>query len=468
MWSVDLLRSSIPPESARFVEGWDNLRLDPRMALATPGLAIAVGLVVGLVPAFAATRSDLADALREGDRAVGGVGRQRARQALVVAEIALALALLISAGLTLGGGRDLASDPGGFDPEGLLTLQIPLPAGKYADEGVRREFVDALVTRFDGIPLVQGAAVANVLPASGWSPSATFVVEHDPDPEASRRPRAGRRVASTAFFETLRVPILRGRSFTATDREDGQPVAIVSASLAARYWPGQDPIGRRLKLDESDDVWRHVVGVAGDLRMFNWWDGEDTLAIYVPVRQAPPAGLLYVALRTRGEAAAATASVRDAVRALDPLLPVTDVRTMQQAIRDSGSGLNHLAMLMGICGVVGLALAVVGIYSVMSYAVSRRMHEFGVRMALGATARDLLRLTLAEAGTLTGAGLAVGFLLALALGRMLSSALFGLVTLQPSTFLIVGAGLAIVALSAACVPARRAVTLDPSSILRGQ
>jgi ABC-type antimicrobial peptide transport system permease subunit len=160
--------------------------------------------------------------------------------------------------------------------------------------------------------------------------------------------------------------------------------------------------------------------------------------------------------------------VRDAVRALDPLLPVTDVRTMQQAIRDSGSGLNHLAMLMGICGVVGLALAVVGIYSVMSYAVSRRMHEFGVRMALGATARDLLRLTLAEAGTLTGAGLAVGFLLALALGRMLSSALFGLVTLQPSTFLIVGAGLAIVALSAACVPARRAVTLDPSSILRGQ
>jgi putative ABC transport system permease protein len=468
MWSVDLLRSSIPPESARFVEGWDNLRLDPRMALAIPGLAIAVGLVVGLVPAFAATRSDLADALREGDRAVGGVGRQRARQALVVAEIALALALLISAGLTLGGGRDLASDPGGFDPEGLLTLQIPLPAGRYADEGVRREFVDALVTRFDGIPLVQGAAVANVLPASGWSPSATFVVEHDPDPEASRRPRAGRRVASTAFFETLRVPILRGRSFTATDREDGQPVAIVSASLAARYWPGQDPIGRRLKLDESDDVWRHVVGVAGDLRMFNWWDGEDTLAIYVPVRQAPPAGLLYVALRTRGEAAAATASVRDAVRALDPLLPVTDVRTMQQAIRDSGSGLNHLAMLMGICGVVGLALAVVGIYSVMSYAVSRRMHEFGVRMALGATARDLLRLTLAEAGTLTGAGLAVGFLLALALGRMLSSALFGLVTLQPSTFLIVGAGLAIVALSAACVPARRAVTLDPSSILRGQ
>jgi putative ABC transport system permease protein len=467
MWSIDLLRSSIPAESARFVEGWDNLRLDPRLALAIPGLAIVVGLLVGLVPAFAATRKDLADALREGDRATGGVGRQRARQALVVAEIALALALLISAGLTLGGGRELASDRGGFDPDGLLTLQIPLPAGRYDDPAARRAFADALLTRVEAIPLVQRAAVANVLPASGWSPSATFVVEHDPDPEVSRRPRAGRRVTSTAFFETLRIPIVRGRSFTAADREQGVPVAIVSASLAERYWPGQDPVGRRLKLDGPGAEWRRIVGVAGDLRMYNWWDGEDALAIYVPVRQAPPEGLLYAALRAHGDPAAVAASVRAAVSAVDPLLPVSNIRTMQQAINDSGSGLNHLAMLMGICGAVGLALAVVGIYSVMSYAVSRRMHEFGVRMALGATARDLLRLTLTEAGALTGAGLAIGFMLALALGRLLSSALFGLIALHPTTFLILGGALAVVSLGAACVPARRALRLDLSSILRG-
>ena len=467
--ALDALRASIPAETARFVEGWDNLGLDIRLVMAIPVLAIGVGLLVGLVPAMAATRTDLTHALKDGERgAPGGITRQRGRRALVVAEIALALALLIGAGLTLAAGIRLTNDSGGFDPQGLLTLQIPLPESKYSEDGVRREFATELLARFSAIPGVERAALSNILPASGWSPATSFVVEHEPIVDVARRPQAGYRAISSGFFETLRIPILSGRGFSSIDREGGRPVAIVSASLAQRYFAGQDPVGKRLRLDGSQAEWLHIVGVAGDVRMFNWWDGEDAPAVYVPLRQAPVGGLAYAVLRTSGDPLSLSALIRRAVTSVDPFLPVSNVRTMRQAIADSSSGLSHMAVLMAICGAIGALLSVVGIYSVMSYTVSQRMHEFGVRLALGASARDLLRLTLTEAGVLTGLGLTIGFVLALVLGRALASALFGLISLEPATFLIVAAGLAVVSIGAACLPARRALRLDPSTILRGQ
>ena len=465
---LDLLRSSVPAETARFVEGWDNLRLDPRFALAIPALAIVVGLAIGLPPALAATRTELTDALKDGERASDGMQRQRARQILVVTEIALTLALLVAAGHTLAGGRRLANAPGGFDSQGLLTLQLPLPDVKYGNADARRHFASTLIDRFEALPLVERAALSNILPASGWNPSSSFVVEHDPDPEPLRRPKTGVRAVSDGYFQTLRIPIVSGRAFSTSDREGRQPVAIVSASLAERFWPGQDPIGRRLRLDGGAGEWLHIVGVASDVKMYNWWDGEDAVAVYVPLRQSPPVGLAYAAIRAHGDPSAIAASVREAVRALDPQLPASNLRSMRDAIVQSSAGLNNLAWMMGVCGGIGLLLALVGIYSVMSYAVSRRMHEFGVRLALGASARDLLRLTLSEAGVLTLSGLAVGALLAIVLGRILSSALFGLITLHPLTFAAISAGMALVSLAAACVPARRALTADPLTVLRGQ
>jgi putative ABC transport system permease protein len=466
---LDALRASIPAETARFVEGWDNLRLDGRLVAAVPALAIGVGLLIGLVPAIAATRTDVTDALREGDRgAIGGVRRQRGRQALVVAEIALALSVLIAAGLTLAGGVRLVNQPGGFDSRGLLTLQIPLPDSKYREPGSSREFASALLAQLEAVPTVQHAALANILPASGWSPSMQFVVDHDPFPDPARRPRSGYRAVSPDYFDVMRIPILSGRRFSSIDRDGNQPVAMVSASLARRYWPDQDPVGRRLRLEGSENGWLHIVGVSGDVKMYNWWDGEDPLAVYVPIRQAPLQGLVYAAVRTHGDQNIVTGAVREAVRAVDPLLPVTHVRTMREAIGESSAGLTNLAMLMGICGGIGLVLSVVGIYSVMSYAVSQRTHEFGVRMALGASGRDLLRMTLREAGILTGLGLTLGCLMAIALGKLLGSALFGLVSLDATPFLALGLGLAIVSLAAACIPASRALKLDPATILRGQ
>jgi putative ABC transport system permease protein len=466
---LDALRSSIPAESARFVEGWDNLRLDGRLLVAIPALAIGVGLLIGLLPAVAASRAELTDVLREGDRgATGGIRRQRGRQALVVGEIALALALLIAAGLTLAGGVRLSNDPGGFDTNGLMTLQVPLPDSKYGEAAARREFAAALLARFEATPGVQHAALANILPASGWSPVKAFVAEHDPIPEGGRRPQTGYRAVSTHFFDALRVPILRGRTFSAIDREGSQPVAIVSESLAERFWPGQDPVGRRLRLDGSSGEWLHIVGVSGNVRMYNWWDGEDSLAVYVPLRQAPPGGLLYAVIRAHGDPAALSGAGREVVKAVDPSIPVSDVRTMREAIVESSAGLTNLAVMMGICGAIGLVLSIVGIYSVMSYAVSQRMHEFGVRMALGATARDLFRITLTEAGTLTAIGVFLGLLLAVVLGRLLGSALFGLISLHAATFAVVGLGLALISLGASYLPARRALKCDPATILRGQ
>jgi putative ABC transport system permease protein len=464
---LDLLRASLPAETARFVEGWDNLRLDGRLAVLMPALAIGVGLLVGLFPAMAATRAPLMEASREGDRGAGH-RRQRGRQALVVVEIASALAILIAAGLTLAGGVRLVNQPGGFDAQGVLTLQIPLPDSKYHEPDSRREFFRDLLERVEAIPTVERAALANVVPGAGWNPALPLVVEHQPLPDPARRPHAGHRAVSAGYFDVMRIPIVRGRAFSSLDREGGQPVAIVSASLAERYWPGQDPTGRRLRLDGPNSEWLTIVGVVGDVRMYNWWDGEDFVVVYVPLRQAPPVGLVHAVLRTQVEPGSLTGSIREAAKAVDPLLPVSAVRTMRQAVADSSAGLHHMALLMGVCGAIGLALALVGIYSVMSYAISQRTYEFGIRMALGARAPDVLRITLSQAGALTGLGLALGSLLALAFGRLLSSALYGVVSLQVMPFVGIGLGLGVVSLAAACLPARRTLRIDPATILRGQ
>lgn len=464
---LEVLRSSIPADMAAYIEGWDNVRLDSRLAFVIPAVAIGLGLLVGLIPALSGSRASLTEALKEGDRgATGGVKRQRVRQALVAVEIAMALALLVASGLVLDGGIRLVNQPGGFDADRLLTFEVPVPASKFRDPASKRELADNLVAALEAQPDVEGAALANVLPAAGYSPSVPFAIEEDPTPDAPNRPHAGFRAVSSGFFGTLRIPILGGRGFSTFDREDSQQVAVVSASLAARFWPGRDPIGRRLRLDESPARWVTVVGVAGDVTMYNWWDGIDLSAVYVPLRQTPIPGRVRGVVRTRTEPAAMIGAARKAISSVDPLLAVHQARTMREAIVASTFGLNFLATLMGICGGVALLLAFIGIYSMMAYTVSQRIHEFGVRMALGATARDVLRLTLKQAGLLTAIGLTMGLALAIALGQLMSSSLFGIVSLDPTTFIAVTATLGFVSLCAAYVPARRSSRLDPATILR--
>lgn len=466
---LDVLRSSMPPEIAQHIEGWNNVRLDTRLVLVIPSLAIGLGLLIGLIPAVAASRTALTDALKEGERGgAGSVKRQRSRQALVVAEIAFTLALLVAAGLALGGGARLVNQPGGFDAQHLLTFDIPLPSSKYGEPDSRREVTNNLLARIEATPGVAGAALATVLPAAGWNPSVPFVVEEDPIPDPARHPRAGFRAVSSGYFQAMRIPIVRGRAFSTSDRQEAQPVAVISEALAERFWPGRNPIGGRLRLDDSPTTWVTIVGVAGNVTMYNWWDGVDFSAVYVPLLQAPPSGGLSAVVRTHGEPTAITGSIRRAVGSVNPLLAIHGVRTMQEAIIASTFGLKFLGSLMGICGGIALVLSIVGIYSMMAYVVSHRLHEFGLRMALGATASDILRLTMKQAGGLTAAGLVIGLGLAVLSSRLMSSSLFGIVSLDWTTLVAVSLGLAIVSFGAAYVPAQRSLRLDPAAILRAE
>jgi len=474
---LGVLRSSVPPEMARYVEGWNNVRLDWRLMLLIPVLAMAIGVLAALFPALAALRSTSVATLRETDRGtVGSLRRLRGRQTLVVAEIAFALAVLIAAGLTVKSAKRLVTQSGGFDARRLLTLEITLPEKEYRDPDARRRFVSDLTARFEAVPGVDGAAVANILPAGGWNPVSPFVVEdqftrdnaarNEVLLDATRWPRVGYRTVSEDFFETMRIPMAAGRGFSSVDREDSQPVAIVSTSFAERFWPGRDAIGKRLRLTEAGQEWLTVVGVASDVTMYNWWDGLDFQAVYVPLRQATASGVLHAVVRARTESTTMTAALRAALREVDPAVPLENVRTMNRAIAENTLGLSYVATLMAICGGIALFLAIVGLYGLMAYTVAQRTHEFGVRLALGATASDVLRLTLKRAVILTMTGLVIGVPIAWMLGRGMAGALRGVVSVEPIAFLVIASALAIVALVSAYLPARRALRLDPAAILR--
>jgi putative ABC transport system permease protein len=463
---IDVMVASMPAEAARHTEGWYNLRLDTRLILATPLLAMLVGLGVGLMPALSVSRANLTDALKKGDRGAAGTGgRSRVRHALVVAEVTFALAALVAAALIVASGARLVREPGGFEPRSLMTLELAVPEKQYATPASRHLLVEQLLARLDATPGVRNAALSSILPASGWSPSAPLSIEGRPDPDGAGPPMVGYQLVSAEYFQAMGVPVLGGREFSSADRAGSQPVAIVSDATAQRFWPGESALGRRIRAGR-DGEWLTVVGVVGNVTMYNWWDGVDFQRVYAPLLQTANGGVLFAAVRADGSPAGITPSLRASIQGVDHLLPIHRVRTMESAIQESSLGLNFLSVLMGICGAIAGLLAVVGIYSMMTYSMSMRTHEFGVRMALGGTPRDMLTLALKHAGGLTAIGLGLGALFASGLGWALSSALFGLVSVDFTIVLAVSAVLAAVALGAAYVPARRALRLNPSTILR--
>jgi putative ABC transport system permease protein len=463
---IDVMRASMPAEAARYTEGWYNLRLDTRLLLLTPLFAIIVGVGVGLLPALSASRANLTDVLRDGDRGTAGtLGRPRARQALVVAEISFALAALVAAALIVASGARLVRQPGGFDPRSLLTLELAVPEKRYASPESRHVLVNRLLAGLAATPGVHSAALSSILPASGWSPSTALSVEDKPNSDVAAIPMVGYQLVSAGYFNAMRIPVLTGREFSAADRVGNQSVAVVSEATAQRFWPGGNALGRRIRLVD-DGPWLTIVGVVGNVTMYNWWDGVDFQRAYVPLLQAADGGVLFAAVRAAGAPAAIAPSLRVSVQGVDPQLPIQRVRTLESAIQDSSLGLNFLSVLMTICGGIAGLLAMVGIYSMMAYSMSLRTHEFGVRIALGGTARDMLTMALKQAGRLTAVGLACGSVLACVFGWALSSALFGLVSLDGTTIVAVSLVLAIVSLGAAYVPARRTLRLDPTMILR--
>jgi putative ABC transport system permease protein len=460
---LNVLRSAMPATLVRFVPGWDRMQLSPALVAMAFGAALLTAILFGLLPALQASRPALTGALRDGGRSVSGAaGRSRLRRGLVVAEIALALPLLIASGLAAVGAQRFASGPQGYDPAGVLRVRTILPDASYQTPDARLAFAERVAEEARSLPGVTLAATTSILPSGGSNARRTITIEgRPPDPTPVS---INYRAVSPDYLAVLRVPILEGRAISAADRAGSEPVVVISQSAARRFWPDEAAVGRRLRLGTAERPWLTVVGVAGDT-IDDWFQYRKEITAYVPVAQAPSA-VVNLVVRTDGDPAALADAARRLVTSIDASQPAFDVMTMSEALRVRTTGLRFISGLMAGFGVLALVLATVGIYSVMAFYVAQRRHEVGIRMALGATARDILRLTIGHGARMASLGIVIGLGLGVALARLMESALFGIVALEPWLFAAITAVLAIAALAASLLPARLATKVDPANALR--
>ena len=466
IWGADLIKAAIPQDQAKYITGLKHMGINGRVLAFTIVVALLTGLISGLAPALQTSKPDMNETLKEGGRALTG-GRGRLRNLLVVSEVALALVLLVGTTLMVKGfARMVENQKQGFDPTGVLTMRLTLPDSKYKERHQRRAFYDQVLERVAALPQVESAGVVGSVPSSGnWS-IAEFTIEGRPAQDPSEKFAADFQAVSAGYFRALRIPLVDGREFGTQDGESTTPVVIISQNLARRFWPDEDPIGKRIELGSASIGKRSctIVGVAGDVRAF-MFDKGPRLTLYVPYTQSPrwTTGLV---LRTHGDPMNAVASVRAQLREVDPNQPLYEIKTMEAVISDHVSGIRLSAALMAIFGLVAIVLAAVGVYSVMAYSVTQRTREIGIRTALGAQPRDLLKLVVGQGMTPALIGVAIGLAASFAMARAISGLLFGITATDPIMFVAVAALLMSVALLACFIPARRAMKVDPMVALR--
>jgi putative ABC transport system permease protein len=458
IWGIDALVSVIPADAPRV----DEIALNGRALAYTAFLCVMSGIVFGLAPAIQATRPDLAGSLKEGGArgATTGRARSRLRSALVVAEVALALVLLVCAGIMIKGYRTIYSGDPGFDARGVLTMWIELPELKYADDAAVLGFQERLIDEARQLPGVEEAMLGTGLPQGGSTARPVAIVGRALPP-SGQKPMIFTKTITPGYFETFRVPIVEGRALDERDREAGRPVALVNQAFAREHFPDESPVGRMIELE---GVTREIVGVAADTR--DWgMDEEAPVSGYLPYRQEPSRGM-FLALRTPADSARVAPAVQAMVARLDPDQPISAIRTMEQIVDDFASGERIMSQLLGIFAALALILAAVGVYGVMAYSVGQRTHEIGIRAALGAEARDIRRMVLRQGLTIGGIGIAIGLLAAAGATRFLGYFLLGVNPLDPWTFGGVSAVLLATVLVASWIPARRATRVEPTVALR--
>jgi putative ABC transport system permease protein len=441
--------------------------LDGRVFLFLLAVAAFSGVAFGIVPALQAARGEVREALVEGGRTTSGGGQQRFRNGLVVAEIALSLVLLVGAGLLLRGFLKVSGTEPGFVSQGVLTAHVAVPTSA---QRVVPRFYRPLLERVRALPGVRAAAVISMLPIQEAWTNASYNVEGRPVPPLPQQPIAEIRMASPSFFNALGIPLLRGRDFTERDGEKGINVAIVNEVLVRQQFPGENPLGRRIFL--GGDLKLEIVGVAGAVHQAGL-DQAPLAEVYLPYGGAEGdygelLGDAALVVKTPGGPGVLTPDVRRAVRAVDPGVPLYKMLTMDQVISDSLASRRLNLWLLALFAGIALALSAAGLYGVISYLVAQRTREIGMRMALGAQARDVIRLVMRQGSRLTIAGIAVGALGALALTRWLESLLDGVSARDPLTFLSIAALLAAVALLASWLPARRAARVEPIVAIRNE
>ena len=464
MWGVDLLLKLNGARIPRAAE----IGLDSRVLLFTLGVSVLTGIVFGLAPAFQTSDVNLHDTLKEGGRSGKTAVRRGVRNALVVAEMSFAVILLVGAGLLIRSFIQLQQVSPGFDPRGVLAMQVSLPQNKYADATARAAFNNRVLEEVRALPGVKTAGTTTSLPMSGSNQSGSFTIEGRPVTPGEDPPHGSRWLSSEDYFQTMGVKLVRGRLFDARDVANAPGVAIVDETLARKYWGTEDPVGKRISFEGPDDQprWREIVGLIEHVRN-EGLEGESRGQYYSPYSQATGGGPnLYVVVRTDGDPASLAPSVRNAITSVDRDMPVFRVATMEQMVADSLAQRRFSMLLFGIFASLALVLAVVGLYGVMSYGVAQRTHEIGLRMALGAQGRDVLRMVVGQGMGLVGAGLGIGLLGAFALTRLMSSLLYGVSATDPLTYAGIAILLGAVALLASYLPARRATKVDPMVALR--
>jgi putative ABC transport system permease protein len=443
--------------------------MDGRVLLFTLLVSLATGILFGLVPALMASRAgDLADALKEGGRGESdSASHSRLLSLLVVAEVSLALILLVGSGLMIRSLLRLNAVDPGFSPHRVLTAAVNLPPAKYSTPASRIAFFRDLLQRLDSIPGVRSAGIVSVLPLTGSNTGTGLIIEGRPIPRREEIPIVWFRMANEGYFRAMEIPLLKGRLFNEQDA-GGPRVAVVNSTLARRFWPGEDPIGKRITngIPQAGRpvTWITIVGVVGDLRHTNL-EREADAEIFWPYQQLAPSAM-SLAVRTDSDPARFAPLLRSTTAAIDREQPVSQVRSMERILADSIAPRRFAVVVLGIFAAVALALAAVGIYGVISFSVTRRTREIGVRMALGARPQNVRRMVLGKALALAGIGVAVGLAGSAALTRVIGSLLYDVSATDPMIFIGVSVLLLVVAALAGFFPARRAARVDPIVALR--
>jgi putative ABC transport system permease protein len=463
-WSLDLIISNMPRDVARWIAGWDNIQIDGRALAFTMAIAIFAGILSGLIPALRSS-GDVNETLKEGGRGTSaGRGRQRLRGFLVVAEIAATMVLLAGAGLMVKGSRSLIQVNRSLRPESILTMQIVLTDKHYGQAHQRASFYDRMLERIAALPGVERATLVSNVPYGVNVRMSTYAVEGQPISNASQQRSAQVQVVSPNYLDTVGIPLLEGRGLLDSDGAEAPPVAVVTENFVRRNWPDANPIGQHIRLGAGDGPWLTVVGVVKDVR-YDPWATEMAPAIYQPYRQEP-LYYTYIAIRTKGDPLALAGPARRAIAALDIDRPLFEIQSLDRVIANSIIGLSYVAVMLSVLGAIAMVFSAVGIYGLMAYSVTERTHEIGIRLALGAARRDVLRMLARRGLLLTLTGLGIGLAISIPLARLLSSLIYGVSANDFATFAGTALLLTSVAMVSCYVPARRAMSVDPIVALR--
>jgi putative ABC transport system permease protein len=459
-WAVDLIKALQPGNLPRV----QSLAVDGRVLFFTFLVSVLTGLLFGAAPGALLSRASLQGTLQQGGRGVRGRMSRRMRGALVAAQVGMSLVLLVAAGLQIRSlARLLAVDPG-FDAADVLTFKVNLPDRRYPDDARQAAFYDRAVADLTALPGVLSAAAVSSVPISDDDLIFSFTIEGRPPAPPEEERSANWYAVSPDYFKTLRVPLVRGRLFTAADAATTPRVALINETMARRVFPGQDPLGQHLIMGVDGKVVREIVGVVGDVRHYGL-DQPVTMQMYEPCAQRPWIAMTLL-LRAAARPDTLAPAARRAILAIDPGQPVSEVRTLQAIVDLSTAQRRFTLVLLALFALVALVLASVGLYGVVAYSVTQRTHEIGVRMALGAQRGEILALVLRQGMGMTLWGVLAGLLGAAALARVMSGLLFGVSAHDPLTFAVTVLILTTVALGATWVPARRATRVEPTSALR--